>query len=49
MSNPTLVTFVVYFVFLQGVGFYFYHKSVSIEDYLLGVKSAGKLAESIKK
>ena len=41
MSGPTLITFVVYFVFLLGVGFYFYRKSVSIEDYLLGGRGMG--------
>ena len=41
MSNPTLVTFIVYFVLLLGIGFYFYRKSVSIEDYLLGGRGMG--------
>jgi len=41
MSIPTLVTFVVYFIFLLGIGFYFYRKSVSIEDYLLGGRGMG--------
>lgn len=41
MSDPTLVTFVVYFIFLLGIGFYFYRKSVSIEDYLLGGRGMG--------
>ncbi len=41
MSGPTFVTFLVYFVFLLGVGFYFYRKSVSIEDYLLGGRGMG--------
>ncbi|MHC4622381.1 MAG: sodium/proline symporter PutP [Planctomycetota bacterium] len=41
MSIPTVVTFVVYFVFLLGIGFYFYRKSVSIEDYLLGGRGMG--------
>jgi len=36
VSIPTLVTFVDYFTFLPGSGFYFYRKSVSVEDYLLG-------------
>lgn len=36
MSVPTLVTFIVYFILLLSIGFYFYHRSVSIEDYLLG-------------
>jgi sodium/proline symporter len=36
MSTPTLVTFIIYFILLLGIGFYFYRKSVSIEDYLLG-------------
>jgi sodium/proline symporter len=41
MSTPTLVTFVVYFILLLGIGFYFYRKSVSIEDYLLGGRRMG--------
>ena len=41
MSGPTFFTFLVYFVFLLGVGFYFYRKSVSIEDYLLGGRGMG--------
>ena len=41
MPIPTLVTFIVYFILLLGVGFYFYHKSVSIEDYLLGGRGMG--------
>jgi sodium/proline symporter len=41
MSLPTLITFIVYFAVLWGIGFYFYHKSVSIEDYLLGGRGMG--------
>ena len=41
MSVPTLVTFVIYFILLLGIGFYFYRKSVSIEDYLLGGRGMG--------
>ena len=41
MSVPTLVTFIVYFVLLLGIGFYFYRRSVSIEDYLLGGRAMG--------
>jgi len=41
MPSPTLVTFIVYFILLLGVGFYFYRKSVSIEDYLLGGRGMG--------
>ena len=36
MSIPILVTFIAYFIVLLSIGFYFYRKSVSIEDYLLG-------------
>jgi sodium/proline symporter len=36
-----LVTFVVYFVLLLGIGCYFYRRSVSIEDYLLGGRRMG--------
>jgi len=41
MSLPTLVTFIVYFILLLGIGFYFYRKNVSIEDYLLGGRGMG--------
>jgi len=41
MSMPTLITFLVYFAFLLGIGAYFYRKSVSIEDYLLGGRGMG--------
>ena len=41
MSIPTLITFVVYFVVLLSIGLYFYRKSVSIEDYLLGGRGMG--------
>ncbi len=41
MSTATLVTFVVYFAVLLGIGFYFYRKSISIEDYLLGGRDMG--------
>jgi len=41
VSIPTLITFVVYFLFLLAVGFYFYRRSASIEDYLLGGRSMG--------
>ena len=42
MSIPTLITFVVYFIVLLGIGLYFYRKSVSIEDYLLGGRGMGE-------
>jgi len=41
MPVGILVTFVVYFVFLLGIGFYFYRRNVSIEDYLLGGRGMG--------
>ncbi|HUW20351.1 MAG TPA: sodium/proline symporter PutP [Sedimentisphaerales bacterium] len=41
MSVPTTVTFIVYFIFMLGIGLYFYRKSVSIEDYLLGGRGMG--------
>ncbi|MFQ6035523.1 MAG: sodium:proline symporter, partial [Sedimentisphaerales bacterium] len=41
MSIPTLVTFIIYFIFLLGIGFYFYRRNVSIEDYLLGGRGMG--------
>ena len=41
MSIPTLITFIVYFIVLLGIGAYFYRKSVTIEDYLLGGRGMG--------
>jgi sodium/proline symporter len=41
MTTATVVTFVVYFVLLLGVGLYFYRRSVNIEDYLLGGRRMG--------
>jgi len=41
VSMPTLITFIVYFIVLLGIGVYFYRKSVSIEDYLLGGRGMG--------
>ncbi|KXS44921.1 MAG: sodium/proline symporter [Candidatus Frackibacter sp. T328-2] len=37
----TLITFIFYFIFLMGVGLYFYKKTVDIEDYLLGGRGMG--------
>lgn len=41
MSIPTSVTFIAYFIVLLGIGFCFYRKSASIEDYLLGGRGMG--------
>ncbi len=41
MSNPVLITFAGYLLFLLGVGIYFCRRSVSIEDYLLGGRGMG--------
>jgi len=41
VTNPTLLTFVVYFVLLLAIGLYFYRKNVHIEDYLLGGRGMG--------
>ena len=41
MSNPTLITFIAYFILLLGIGFFFYRRSASIEDYLLGGRGMG--------
>lgn len=41
MHESTLITFVCYFVFLLAIGLYFYRRSKSIEDYLLGGRCMG--------
>ena len=38
---PTVITFVAYFVLLLGIGFYFYRRNESIEEYLLGGRGMG--------
>jgi len=40
--NSTLVTFAVYFIFLTTVGIFFYRRTSSIEDYLLGGRGLGR-------
>jgi len=47
MSIPILVTFLVYFVVLLGIGCYFCRKSASIEDYLLGGRGMGAWVTAI--
>ncbi|WP_035571923.1 sodium/proline symporter PutP [Halonatronum saccharophilum] len=41
IQTQTLVTFLVYFIFLMGVGLYFYKKTTNVEDYLLGGRGMG--------
>ncbi len=40
--GATIITFVIYLVFLMTVGLYFYKKTNNIEDYLLGGRGMGK-------
>ena len=40
-STATLITFIVYLIFLLGVGLYFYKRTSNIEDYLLGGRGMG--------
>ncbi len=37
-----LITFIVYFVALMGIGWFFYKKTIHIEDYLLGGRKMGR-------
>ena len=41
MAIGVAVTFIVYLVFLLAIGFYFYRRSATIEDYLLGGRGMG--------
>lgn len=41
MTSSTAITFLAYFILLLGIGFYFYRRSQSIEDYLLGGRGMG--------
>jgi len=41
MPTATSITFLIYFIVLLGIGLYFYRRSVSIEDYLLGGRGMG--------
>ncbi len=39
MDLLVLVAFIVYFIFVLGIGYYFYNKSHNMEDYILGGRS----------
>lgn len=41
MEIPVLLTFILYFLLLLGIGLYFYKGSKSIEEYLLGGRGMG--------
>jgi len=41
VTTATLITFVAYFIILLGIGFYFYRRNESIEEYLLGGRGMG--------
>ena len=41
MAIGVAVTFIVYLIFLLATGFYFYRRSATIEDYLLGGRGMG--------
>ncbi len=41
MMGPTIITFVAYLVLLLGIGFYFYRRNASIDEYLLGGRRMG--------
>lgn len=41
ISFQTLVTFIIYFVFLMAIGIYFYRKTSNSEDYILGGRGLG--------
>ena len=38
---PAVVTFIVYFILLMVIGSYFYTRTKSVEDYLLGGRAMG--------
>src|SRR6056297_2691709 len=39
--SATITSFSVYLVFLMGIGVYFYKKTASLEDYLIGGRAMG--------
>jgi sodium/proline symporter len=41
-GTATLITFIIYLIFLLTVGLYFYKRTSNIEDYLLGGRGMGK-------
>lgn len=41
METPTTITFIAYLVFLLAIGLYFWRRSRTIEDYLLGGRGMG--------
>ena len=41
MNTEAMITFVIYLIFLIGVGIYFYKQTESVEDYVLGGRGMG--------
>lgn len=41
MTVETMITFIIYLVFLVGVGVYFYNKNSSAEEYIIGGRGLG--------
>jgi len=41
-ETATIITFIVYLIFLLSIGYYFYRKTTKIDDYLLGGRGMGK-------
>jgi sodium/proline symporter len=39
--SATIISFSIYLVFLMGIGVYFYKKTASLEDYLIGGRAMG--------
>lgn len=46
-KTPTIITFSIYFLFLIFIGIYFYRRTASIADYLLGGRGLGKWVTAI--
>lgn len=47
MNFPIMVTFIVYAIFMLGIGFYFFRKNQTPEDYFLGNRGMGPAVSAL--
>jgi sodium/proline symporter len=47
LSNPTVITFILYIVAMVGIGFYAYRATSNFDDYILGGRSLGSFVTAL--
>ena len=47
LNTPIIITFVIYALLMLGIGFYFFKKNETTEDYFLGNRSMGPMVSAL--